>query len=126
LPHQARADHFDVEQDMMTVLCDASHFLLERAVPMAVVLRVLQEVTCRDPAFEFLTSEEVVFAAFLFTRARRPGCRGDRIPRIRALVHDALCDGCLAAARRRGQHYHQWLHSRFSSCSRIFSSSPFI
>src|SRR3989454_4829217 len=125
-PDLARPLHFDVEQRVPPGTEDPVHFALQRAVPLTGVLRRLEELAGAPTPRERRAGQKVIRLPVQLTGARRPRGGRDRIPDIRPLREQGPRDRRLAAARRRGQDDDDRLHSRFSSCSRNFSSSPFI
>src|SRR6185503_17992184 len=95
-------------------------------VQIAAVGRVLYEFTRRNPSFELVPGQEVVVPSILLTGPRRPSGGRYGVSNIRAGRQQLPRDTRLAASRWRREHDQQRPHSRFSSCSRNFSSSPFM
>src|SRR3989442_9197866 len=104
-------------------------FVLQRAVQLTDVLGILEEPACADPFQELRPRLKVIIHAGPLIGTRRPRRRRHReAESIRILFAHRPRDGRLAAARRRGQDDdpRPCRHSKFSSCSRNFSRSPFI
>src|SRR6266699_6848690 len=126
LLHLTRALDLDVQHD---VLAGAEHgvdLTLERTVPLAGVLRPLHELIGVPAPCELLPGHEVVGDVIRFPRTRPPRGRRHRVPHVRPPRQQRLRDRRFPAPRGGGQHDDPRRHSRFSSCSRNFSSSPFI
>src|SRR5690606_30767129 len=75
---------------------------------------------------ELVPGQEVVIHSVHFPGTDRPGGCRDRVPEIVPALQQPLGDGGLPAAGGGGEHQEKRLHCRFSSCSRNFSSSPFM
>src|SRR5690348_804735 len=118
--------HFDVQDHVPARRQHPVHLAFQRAVALAGVLRRLQELSPIPAALELLAREEVIRVAVPLARPRRARGGRDRIPDVLSPGEQGLRDRRLAAPRWCGQHDDEWRHSRFSSCSRNFSSSPFI
>src|SRR6266566_4720467 len=126
LLHLTRALDLDVQHD---VLAGAEHgvdLTLERPVPLAGVLRPLHELIGVPAPRELLPGHEVVSDVIRFPRTRPPRGRRHRVPHVRPPRQQRLRDRRFPAPRGGGQHDDPRRHSRFSSCSRNLSSSPFI
>src|SRR5207248_11260949 len=119
--------HLDIEHHVLATRQDALHLALERAVQFPRVLRPLQELTGLHPALKLRAGQEVIRLAVALPCPRPPGSRRHRISeRVGPPLEQLARDGRLAAPGRRGEHDDPRRHSRLSSCSRNFSSSPFM
>jgi hypothetical protein len=76
----------------------------ERAVAIAGVGGVLEELTGLEPAFELLRGEEVVVAPVVLPRPRRPRRGRNRQAQARLTLEQRADEGALADARRTRDH----------------------
>src|SRR5712671_2409849 len=102
-------------------------FHLEGAVHLSTILGILEKLPPTHALEKPRAGLEVIIRAIPLIGARFPGRRRDRKAEpVRILLPHRFRDRRLAASRRRGQDDYSRDHSRFSSCSRNFSRSPFI
>ncbi len=121
-----RALHVDVHDDVPAPGQHPVHLGLQRAVEVAVHLRRLREFPTLPPADELAARQEVIVRSVHFTSPRVPRRARHRVPEIRPPGQQHPGDRRLAAARRRRENDREIAHSRFSTCSRIRSSSSLI
>src|SRR4029077_1225835 len=127
LTHLLRPDDLDVQENMSARCEDLLDLALQCAVPLAGVLRCLNEPTLFSPIRKLFAREEVIRLAFLLVQPRTTSGRRNGVPILRGIpLEDRSRNRRLPASRRRGQDDDPRRHSKFSSCSRNFSSSPFI
>src|SRR6267142_2999370 len=100
---------------------------LERAVQLSPILGMLEKLPLIHALEKLGRLPKVIVDAVLFAAARLPGRRRHGESKsIRQLLAQRSRDRRLSATRWRGQDDYPRGHSRFSSCSRNFSRSPFI
>src|SRR5262245_1474958 len=104
----------------------ALHLRLERAVELPTVLCPLHELPGRHSALELSPLEEVVVHAVHFVAAHRSGRGRDGVTDVFACLEQMARNRGLPAPGGRGEHEQERGYSKFSSCSRNRSSSPFI
>src|SRR5947208_2129405 len=126
-PNLSCSLHLDIEHHVSATRQDTRHLALKRAVQFPRVLCPLQELTGLYPALKLRAGQEVIRLSFAFpwprlARSRRHGIS----ERVRPSLEQLARDGRLAAPGRGGEHHDPRCHSRLSSCSRNFSSSPFM
>src|SRR5256714_1919585 len=105
------------------------HLALQRAVQLPRVLRPLQELAGIYPALNLRAGQEVIRFSFAFPWPGLARCCRHRISeRVGPPMEQLPGDRRLAAAGGGGEDHdaRRQRHSRFSSCSRNFSSSPFM
>ena len=98
----------------------------ERPVQVAVHLRRLGELARLALGDELVAGQEVVVLAVDLARPRLARRARHRIPDVGSPLEQLARDRRLSAARRRREDDGKWVHSRFSTCSRIRSSSSLI
>src|SRR6267143_3232014 len=112
------------------MLAAAQHLLdltAQRAVQLPRIVGRLEELTRLTPPLEFGAGEEMVCLTVPLAGSRLAGRRGYRVPEGPGSPSPQLTRDCrLATPGRSGEHDDPRRHSRLSSCSRTFSSSPFI
>src|SRR5207247_10675607 len=122
-----RTGHLDGENNVASGLQHIHAPTLQRSVASSSAFRRLDTSPLRPPLREFLTRQEVVRFPLSLPRPRAASRRGDRVPEfLRVTLEDGPGDRRLPSPGWRGEHDDPRGHSRFSSCSRNFSSSPFI
>src|ERR1051325_11353418 len=124
--HLNRAVHLDVHQHVPPAPEDALDLAPQGAVQLPGVRGPLERLSRGATALELLPRQEMVRPAVVLPCAGRARRRGYRIADVRPARKQRLRDRRLATSGRRGQDDDPRRHSRFSSCSRSFSSSPFI
>ena len=102
--HLRRALHVDVEDHRVALRQDLLDRRLQRAVVVAVHLRVFDEGVVADQLLEALLRLEVVVEAVLLLAARRARRAGDRVDEVGVLLQEHVDQRRLAAAGRRGHH----------------------
>src|SRR3989449_3994380 len=122
-----RTVYLNVEKNVPPGLKDLLDLTLQRSVEFSSVFRGLDKSPLLPPVGEFLARQEVVRFPLSLARPRPASRRGDRVPEfLRVTLEDGPGDRRLPSPGWRGEHDDPRRHSRFSSCSRNFSSSPFI
>src|SRR5450759_1662290 len=116
----------DVHDDVPRGRQHALHLRPQCSVQMAVNLCRLGKLPCGLAALEFLEREEMVVPAVHLSRPRRPRRARDRVADIGSHRQQPMSYGSLPSAGRRRQDDRERHYSRFSTCSRIRSSSSLI
>src|SRR6185295_15554250 len=125
-PNLPRALDLHIEHRVPTTGKNPFDLTLERSVELAAIGGPLQELSLVPPADKLVAREEVVVRAVPLIWALGPGGGRDRVAEILPSLQQHLGNRGFPAARRSREHQEKRLHSRFSSCSRNFSNSPFI
>src|SRR4051812_18374932 len=128
LTHQSGAPQLDLQQGGDTRRPPLPDRQLRRAVAVAGVRRVLEQLAGRDHPLELAGRHEVVLDAITLTRPRGPGRDTDREPDLRmTATYDgdqaALADTGRAGQDREDATRHVAPNSR-ASASRCFAPSP--
>src|SRR3982751_5660023 len=97
----------------------------QRAVEVAVHHRGFGERTLLPFGEELGAADEIIITSGHFARPGRPGRTRHRVAEILTPTQERLRDRRLPAPARRAQDDRKRAHSRFSTCSRIRSSSSF-
>src|ERR1700752_886627 len=126
-PYLSSTFHFDVEYDVASGFQDLFHFVSESTVQLSRVFGMLEKFPGLQTLLETRSIPEIIIDTILLARPGLPSRRRYREPKsIREPLAERLGDRRLAPTRRRGQDDYSRGHSKFSSCSRNFSRSPFI
>src|SRR5207302_8891257 len=118
--------NIDIHDDVPSRRQHAIDLSPQRTIQVAVHLRRFGEVAFRLTALEVLEREKMVVAAIYLSLSGRTGCAGYRVPDVRSHRQQLVGDRRLSAPGRRRQNDRERHYSRFSTCSRIRSSSSLI
>src|ERR1041384_1593508 len=126
VPDLAGAVHLDVEHDVAPGTEPLLHLFPQRAVEVPGVFGPFHEGPGRHALLKPPTLQEVILPPVLLALAPLPRRDRDRIGHVFARVQRGARDGGLSPPRGRGDHQQERTYSKFSSCSRNRSSSPFM
>src|SRR5919109_1114141 len=102
LPHLLGALDVDLQQDITSVIARALDAVAERAVQVAVVVRMLEKSALSYQLLELLSREEGVVLVRLFSRARLPGRARHRVRQPLVELQQSPDQRVLAYAGRTG------------------------
>src|ERR1051326_7937750 len=126
VPDLAGAGHLDVAHDGAPGTEPLLPLFPQRAVEVPGVFGPFHEGPGRHALLKLPTLQEVILPPVLLALAPLPRRGRDRIGHVFARVQQVARDGGLSAPRGRGDHQQERTYSKFSSCSRNRSSSPFM
>src|ERR1051326_120703 len=126
VPDLAGAVHPHLEHDVAPGTEPLLHLFPQRAVEVPGVFGPFHEGPGRHALLELPALQEVILPPVLLALAPLPRRGRDRIGHVFARVQQVARDGGLSAPRGRGDHQQERTYSKFSSCSRNRSSSPFM
>src|SRR5665213_762516 len=115
----------DVHDDVVTQLEDTFDLGAKRAVQIPVHLSTLGELAALLPREKLAGGEKIIVLPFFLVVARWSRGARHRVPDILPYLEQSLCNRRLATSGRRREDDREHLHSTFSTCSAIRSSSSF-
>src|SRR5829696_1710525 len=121
-----RALHVDVHHDVLPRGHDSLDLGPQRPVEIAVDLRRLGEGPVLPLGDELRTGHEIVITSGHFGRTRCPGGARNGVTEVWPPGEQHPGDGGLSPSARSAENHREGAHSRFSTCSRIRSSSSLI
>src|SRR5450432_336292 len=117
--------NIDVHDHVLSRLQHALDFRAQRAVQVSVHLRRLRELAALLPRQELAGGEKIIVLPWSLIAARRTRGARHRVSNIAAHLDQSSRDRRFPPARRRRKDDREHLHSMFSTCSAIRSSSSF-
>src|SRR5690242_1877249 len=120
-----RALHVDVHDDVPSLAQHTVHLFAQRAVQVAVHRRRLCELAVLLALEKLGGRQEIIVLTVHFVWARRSRRARHRVAHVRAPCEQRVRDRRLAAPRRCREDHRKDVHSMFSTCSAIRSSSSF-
>src|SRR5689334_8848142 len=118
-----RSLNVDVHHDMFSRRQYPLHLRPQRAIQVPMDVRRLSELARVPLALELGARQKIIILPVRFADPRYPRRTRNRVAEVRPLSEQLASDRRLSAARRRRKDDRKRVHSRFSTCSRIRSSS---